>query len=119
MCFAIDQCYVYEFWRGMYLGLFDGKLSRRIAPHCCEVLFLTREAPMAVIGLDDCLCPHIEQSYEDGVLRASFIKKGETMYLVSRQPAVSARGCRCEKISSGGGNLFRLVYDGEMDFTVK
>lgn len=119
MHLAIERSYAFEFWSGTHLGLCDGSISRYIEPHCCEVLFLTREASMAVVGVDDCLCPLIRQTYEDGVLKASFVKKGETAYLVSKKPISLAEGCRCVPMTSGAENLYRIEYMGEMDFTVK
>ena len=117
--FEIEPSYGFEFWSGTYLGRHEAKISRYIEPHHCEVLFLTRVAPVAIVGVDDCLYPTIQAFYEDGVLKGSFVKKGETMYLVSQKPIKLAEGCTCELVSSGEGQLYKIGYTGEMDFTVK
>lgn len=115
----VERSYAFEFWSGTYLGAFEDTVSRYIEPRHCEVLFLTREAPMAVVGLNDCLCPCIEQIYEAGILNASFVKKDEVLYVVSKSPVVSAEGCSCELINFGEALLYRIGYMGTMHFTIR
>jgi len=112
--------YVFEFWSGKYIGHYDGKLSRVIKPHSCEMLFVTKEASVAVVGVDDCLCPTIEQSYKDGVLTTSFVKKGETMFVVSKKPVVRVTGGEVQLVETKDGEyLYKVAYAGEMKVIIE
>lgn len=111
--------HVFEFWGQEYLGFRAGVSQFEIEPHGAKIILVTDDAPIAAVGVDDCLCPTIEQTYDGGTMTGRFLKKGETIYIVSEGPVEAAYGCEVSKIDAKKG-LYAAVQCGEAhDFGVR
>jgi hypothetical protein len=115
----IGRGHIFEFWSQSYLGLGAGVTQFEMEPHEAKVLFVTEEAPIAVVGVDDCLCPTIQQRYEAGILEGRFIKKGETVYVVAKAPIRAIEGCAVTPICKEQG-LYAVTQIGEsLSYSIK
>jgi alpha-galactosidase len=103
MTLDIGAGHVFEFWSQQYLGFRCGTAAFEVEPHGALILCVTDDAPIAAVGVDDCLCPTMEQVYCDGLLTARFLKKGEKMHLVSRTAIEAAEGCTVETVCAERG----------------
>ncbi len=117
MSLNIGNGNVFEFWGQNYLGKPQGECVYMLEPHESKILFVTEQSPISVLGVDDCLCPTMKQSYADGKLSAVFIKKGEVATVYSEKPIKAVIGCEIEAISN---NLYHVKQIGEsLDFCVE
>ena len=115
----IGKGHIFEFWSQSYLGLGAGVTQFEMEPHEAKVLFITEEAPIAVVGVDDCLCPTIQQHYEADILEGRFIKKGETVYVVAKAPIRAIEGCAVNPICREQG-LYAVTQIGEsLSYSIK
>ena len=109
---------VFEFWSQSYLGTTDGKVKIKVEPHGAKIVLVTEDAPIVAVGVDDCLCPTIEQSFENGTLCGRFIKKGETLFVVSNKKLKGECGCEVEAVNEELG-LYAARQTGEsLDYRV-
>jgi alpha-galactosidase len=107
--FEINRGHVFDFWSQRYLGLCDHRIRRTLAPHASALLFVTDDAPAAVVGVDDCLCPAVEQEYRDGVLTASFVKPGEKAMVAAAREIQSCEGGRARPVETAFGRLYEVT----------
>jgi hypothetical protein len=115
----IGKGHIFEFWSQSYLGLGAGVTQFEMEPHEAKVLFITEEAPIAVVGVDDCLCPTIQQHYEADILEGRFIKKGETVYVVAKAPIQAIESCTVNPICKEQG-LYAVTQIGEsLSYSIK
>ena len=103
--------YMFEFWCQNYLGKGTGVTQFDIEPHGARIVLVTDDAPAAAIGVDDCLCPEMEQRYANGELTGRFIKENETIFVVSSLPVQGADGCEVSLLSEEQG-LYSLKQTG-------
>ena len=83
-----------------------------IEPHGSRIVFITDPAPISAIGVNDCLCPELEQVYENGVLNGTFVKPGETICLFSETPVEAICGGTISRIEKSPG-LYAFTQEGE------
>ena len=107
--FEINRGHVFDFWSQRYLGLCDHRIRRTLAPHASALLFVTDDAPAAVVGVDDCLCPAVQQEYRDGVLTASFVKPGEKAMVAAAREIQSCEGGRARPVETAFGRLYEVT----------
>lgn len=105
----INRGHVFEFWAQRYLGLCDRQFRATLDPHGAMLLFITDDAPAAVVGVDDCLCPSIEQEYRDGVLTTSFLKSGERAMVAAAREIQTCEGCRARPVATTSGYLYEVM----------
>ena len=105
----INRSHVFDFWSQRYLGLCDHRICRTLAPHASAMVFITDDAPAAVVGVDDCLCPAVEQEYRDGVLTASFVKPGEKAMVAAAREIQSCEGGRARLVETDVGRLYEVT----------
>ena len=111
--------HVFEFWTQSYLGIRDGSAEFEIEPHGARIVLITSPAPITAIGVDDCLCPEIVQNFTDGELCGSFIKRGETIYLTSKNDIEVVYGGKLTLVSKEKG-LYALTQNGDdLEYRVK
>ena len=101
----------FEFWSQEYLGFKEGLTEFAVEPHGAKIILVSDEAPIVAVGVNDCLCPTIEQEYADGALCGKFLKKDETIYLVSRRPLQVDFGCEVKEICAASG-LYAVKQSG-------
>lgn len=104
--------HVFEFWSQNYYGLAGEAMDFTIEPHGSRIVFITDPAPISAIGVNDCLCPELEQAYENGVLNGTFVKPGETIYLFSETPVEAICGGTISRIEKSPG-LYAFTQEGE------
>jgi len=110
--------HAFEFWSQRYLGVCAGKTGFEIEPHGARIVLVTDDAPIAAVGVDDCLCPTMEQNFADGVLTGRFLKKNETVYAVSKHPVRALEGCTVSAVCPAQG-LYALHQTGDgLDYRV-
>ncbi|MBQ1954735.1 MAG: alpha-galactosidase [Clostridia bacterium] len=110
--------HTFEFWSQEYLGLKEGVAKFEVEPHGAKIVLVSDSAPITAVGVDDCLCPTILQEYKDGSLSGSFLKKGETQYIVSKSPLKADFGCAAELLCAECG-LYAVKQRGEaLEFCV-
>ncbi len=120
MRFEISRGHVFDFWAQRYLGVCDKSLSFTITPHGSKLLFITDDAPAAVVGVDDCICPSLEQHCSGGVLTASFVKTGESAYVAASREISAAEGCTYDLVQSDRDRLYRVrAIGGAKTFKVR
>ena len=105
----INRGHVFDFWAQRYLGIRDRFIRCSLVPHGSKLLFITDDAPAAVVGVDDCLCPTIEQHYGDGVLTASFVKAGEKAVVAAAREIQACEGCSARPLETATGHLYEVV----------
>lgn len=108
----VGNGHIFEFWSQSYLGKGAGVKQFEIKPHEALVLFVTDDAPIVAVGVNDCLCPRIEQRFENGLLEARFIKKGEKVYVIAKAPIEAAEGCEVQAVCEEQG-LYAVTPLGE------
>jgi len=108
----IGAGHVFEFWSQEYLGYRAGAVQFEIEPHEAKIILVTDDAPIAAVGVNDCLCPTIVQKYECGELTGRFLKKGETVYLISKKPVEAVSGCEVRPVCGRKG-LYAAAQCGE------
>ncbi len=102
--------HVFEFWTKSYRGRVGGRYETTLAPHCCEVLFLTEGDGPAVVGTDSTIIPRLTQKLDADTLKVTFTKADETLFL--RADSVKGDGC---EITSLGDGIFALRQTGSPD----
>ena len=108
---GINRGHVFEFWTQRYLGLCDHRIRHTLGPRASALFFITDEAPAAVVGVDDCLCPTIGQEYRDGVLTASFIKPGEKATVATVREVQRCEGGQLRPLEAATGHLYEVTAD--------
>lgn len=108
---GINRGHVFEFWTQRYLGLCDHRIRHTLGPRASALFFITDEAPAAVVGVDDCLCPTIGQEYRDGVLTASFIKPGEKATVATVREVQRCEGGQLRPLETATGHLYEVTAD--------
>ncbi|MBR6772866.1 MAG: hypothetical protein IKM29_05720, partial [Clostridia bacterium] len=107
---------VFEFWAQEYLGFKEGKTAFGVEPHGAKIVLVSDSAPIVAVGVNDCLCPTIEQEYENGSLGGKFLKKDEILFIASQKPIKAVFGCDVSRVNSG---LYEAKQTGEsLDFRV-
>ena len=113
----LEDGYVFEFWRQSYLGRRSGEVVFDIEPHGARVVFISDYAPIAAVGVNDCLCPELVQEWSAGELRGSFIKSGEKIYLAAEGAVEVVSGC---EIATAQDGLYVITQTGEdLQYCVK
>ena len=115
----IGRGHIFEFWSQSYLGLGAGVTQFEMEPHEAKVLFITEEAPIAAVGVDDCLCPTIQQNYGNGILEGRFVKKGETVYVAAKAPIEAAEGCTVNPICGQQGLYTVTSVDESLSYKLR
>ena len=108
----VGEGLIFEFWAQKYLGRGAGTAQFEIEPHASKIILVTDEAPAAAIGVNDCLCPTMEQQYEGGELSGRFLKKNETIFVAAEATIEAVEGCTVEA-AAGEQGIFRLKQTGE------
>ena len=115
----IGEGHVFEFWNQEYLGYKAGRTAFEIEPHGARIILVTEDASIAAVGVNDCLCPTMAHNCENGRLTGRFLKKGETVYLISRNPVEAISGCTVKCVCAEQ-RLYAAVQSGDsLDYAVR
>lgn len=115
----VGEGHVFEFWSQEYLGYRAGTVQFEIEPHGAQIVLVTDDAPIAAVGVDDCLCPTMEQRCENGELAGRFLKKEETVYLISSAPIDAVSGCGVELVCAKRGLYKAKQIDESLEYCVR
>ncbi|MBR4941460.1 MAG: alpha-galactosidase [Clostridia bacterium] len=118
MTLNIDGKQVFEFWTQTWLGLKSGSVNFEIEPHGARIVLITDPAPICAVGVDDCLCPEIVQTHENGQLSGSFIKPGEKLFIASKDHIRVLQGGTLSAVPEVPG-LYVLTQNGDsLDYRI-
>ena len=109
----VENSHVLEFWSQEHRGICKERYEKTLPPHSCEVLFISDASKPVIVGSDSVIIPSVKSTFENGVLKASFSKAGESYYVAANE--ASSQSCSIEKISD---SLFKLTHINSLAFEV-